>query len=375
MKKLRIGILTHNYPVNSGERKDAGIFIYDFAHELSKKADVFVFCPDFGGSKEKYKKVPVMWFDWEGGNEKFGNWQLFNPVYIYKFFKLIYIGQKKAIEFAKENKIDYCLSCWTLPSAIFGLRVKQALKIPYASWSLGSDVNKYVKIPILGQLINLALRKADKRYANSFALINKVKEISQKECSFLPAITNFEKGARNIKSKGKIFRFLFVGRLERIKGPDILIDAVSNLLEKQKNFEVNILGDGTMMRDLKNKTANNMNSIVNFLGWADQKKVSNFMSISNCLVIPSRNESLPLVLIEAARRNLPVIATRVGDCERMIKKYNIGISVQKENPDRLSSAMSRIMKDKGYKRKRPGFKKLSSDFSQEKTVDVFLSNI
>jgi len=74
--KLKIGILTHNYPINSKERKDAGIFIYDFCQELSKYAQVFVFCPDFGGKKEIYKKIPVTWFDWGGGNEKFGNWKL-----------------------------------------------------------------------------------------------------------------------------------------------------------------------------------------------------------------------------------------------------------------------------------------------------------
>src|SRR5258708_28485886 len=252
--RLKIGILTHNYPINSKERKDAGIFIYDFCQELSKHADVFVFCPDFGGKKEIYKKVKVTWFDWKGGNEKFGNWKLFNPLYVLKFFKLIYIGQSKAIEFARKNNLDYCLTCWTLPSAIFGLRIKQALNISYATWSLGSDVNKYVKIPILGQLIYLSLKSADSLFANSFALSRKVEGICGRRCDFMPAITTFNsrKDIR-IQIDDNFYNFLFVGRLEKVKGLDILLSAVKKLSNKEASFRINLLGGGTLLEELKNK--------------------------------------------------------------------------------------------------------------------------
>lgn len=42
---MKILIITHNYPVSAGDRQNAGIFVYDFAHELVKYAEVTVFCP------------------------------------------------------------------------------------------------------------------------------------------------------------------------------------------------------------------------------------------------------------------------------------------------------------------------------------------
>ncbi len=372
--RLRVGIFTHNYPINSKDRKDAGIFIYDFAQELAKRADVFVFCPDFGGKKENYKKVPVKWFDWGGGNEKFGNWKLFNPIYVYKFFKLIFLGQIEAIKFAKKNKIDYCLCCWAVPSAIFGLRVNQSLGIPYASWSLGSDVNKYIRFPILGQLIYFAMKKSKRLYANSFRLCELVKEVSGKECNFLPAITDFKlKKIVKPKLNKRKFNFLYVGRLENVKGPDVLVEAVNILSEKRKNFVVNVLGDGSMMNSLREKSKD-VSDYINFIRWADEAAVGGYMKESNCLLIPSRNESLPLVMIEAAKVNLPVIATDVGDCKRMVKKYRLGAVVQKERPDEFAGAMNKMM-DKKIDVKLAKFEELTHDFSQFEAVKTFLSGI
>lgn len=370
--KLRIGIFTHNYPTTSKERKDAGIFIYDFANELSKHANVFVFCPDFGGKKEIYKKVPVTWFKWDNKNEKFGNWQLFNPVYVYKFFKLIYIGQKEAIKFVEKNKIDYVLSCWAIPSSMFAWRVNLVLKKPYASWSLGSDVNKYTKIPILSQFISLSLSSADKLFANSYALIEKVEKMSNQETLFLPAITNFNIKIKKTKNIDKKFHFLFVGRLEAVKGPDLLIYAIEILSKKYKNFVVDILGDGSMSKELRLKSKN-ISNFIKFYGWADEMKVAGFMAKSNALVIPSRNESLPLVIIEAAKEFLPVVATKVGDCERVIKKYNIGYSVVSNDASKFADGMYKIIKKNKFPKK--GFLKLTDDFSQERTVKFFLKNI
>lgn len=372
--KLRIGIISHNYPASSKDRKDAGIFIHDFAHELSKNADVFVFCPDFGGKKEKYKKVPVTWFDWGGGTEKFGNWKLYNPVYLIKFLKLMILGQTKAIEFAKKNKLDYCLACWAIPSSIFAFRIKNKLKIPYAAWSLGSDVNKYSRIFILNKLISISLNNANVLFANSFALCEKVEKLVSKKCYFLPAITNFNKRSKtNSKSKRDKFTFLFVGRLEKVKGPDILIDAIKKLSKNNKNFTVNILGDGTMKKELKNLSKDYKN-FVNFHGWADENKVSFFMQNSDCLIIPSRSESLPLVMIEAAKRNLAIIATDVGDCKRVIDKYKIGATVDIVEPGNLSKIMQKMLKGEIYIQEK-GFETLAKDFSQSKASLMFLSKI
>lgn len=379
-KKIRIGILSHNYPTYSQERKDAGIFIYDFAQELSKYADVFVFCPDFEGKKQSYKKVPVTWFHWGGGKEKFGDWKVLDPFSIWKFTRLILIGARECIKFVKKNKIDFILASWLVPAGIYAWEVKRKLNIPYASWSLGSDINKYAKYPVLGFLLKKILRESDVRFANSYALIDKVKNISQKNCQFLPAITSIEQVIKRSQKKGfnhqKKFSFLFVGRLERVKGPDILLEAARILKDSSNDFSIQILGDGSLMQELKDYVkSQNLSEEVNFHGWAEEDTVASYMKASDCLVLPSRSESLPLVILEAAKFYLPVIATDVGDCKRLISDYNIGMCVARENPGDLALAMTRMIKKDRNKFSGGDFSKINKDFAQSNAVKIFLESI
>lgn len=378
-RKIKIGIFTHNYPTNSRERKDAGIFIYDFVHELSKHLDVYVLCPDFSGKKENYKKVPVTWFKWDGGKEKFGEWKILSPLSIFKFGRLISRGSRESLKFVKKNKIDVVLACWALPSGVFARYVKKQTGIPYAVWSLGSDINKYARYPFLRNLIKGSLVDADLRFANSFALVGDVESISRKTCEFLPAITNFKSGKVLPKQLDKNkTNFLFVGRLEKVKGPDILLEAIKVIKRKKDNLALNILGDGSLTSQLKDTIRKEgLKDSVNLLGWADKDEVSSYMKASDCLIIPSRSESFPLVMIEAARIGLPVIATNVGDCKKTITKYKIGYIVKKEDPGSLARAMFRAIKEgNNFKRSFSGnLKKFADIFSQTKTKDKFLNSL
>jgi glycosyltransferase involved in cell wall biosynthesis len=218
------------------------------------------------------------------------------------------------------------------------------------------------------------MKQASNLFANSFKLCEKVSEISKKECLFLPAITDFKlKKVKTPNIDKRRFNFLYVGRLEPVKGPDILIEAVRILSKQNKKFTINILGDGSMGTSLKEKTVD-LKDYVKFFGWANEETVGGFMKTCDCLIIPSRNESLPLVMIEAAKVSLPVIAADVGDCKRMIKKYQLGLTFTKEDAKGLSNAMLKIMTKNIY-RKNSKFQELTRNFSQRKAVNFLLSEI
>lgn len=377
--KKRVAIFTHNYPITSSDRRDAGNFVHAFAHELANHVDVFVFCPDFGGKKEHYKKVPVTWFDWGGPKVKFGNWPLFSPISVYNFFKLIIVGSQEAEKFVKRNKIDYCLSCWVIPSAFYALWLNLKFKIPYSVWILGTDANKYAKLPILRQLSILSLRRADNRFANSYWLINSVKKLSGKNCLYMDAITNFSVEKVSAKKLDKkVFNFLFVGRLEKIKGPDILIKACEYLKSKRTDFRLYILGDGSMRSELQEAVRRaGIKDKVEFYGNAGREVVAEYMKGADCLIVASRMESIPLVMIEAARVGLPTISTDVGDDKRVINKYKVGYVSKKEDAKSMSLAMLKAMKEsKNFKRKRSsGLRKLANSRSQKVSVATLLSRI
>ena len=375
-RKVNIGIITHNYPPNHKERKDAGIFLYDFAHELSKKARVFVLCPGMGDNNESDSQVQVTWFNCGGKKgEKMGDWSFFSPMSMIKFFKVLFFGSKATSQFVKENRLNYLLCAWVIPSGFFGWYANFRYKTPYAVWALGSDINKYARVPLLNLLVKSILTKSKTTFANSFALISKTRQIVKREVVFLPAITEFMDQKRKLtgRKKSKKFRFLFVGRLEKIKGPDILLEAVKFLREKTDSFEVHFLGDGNMKKGLEAYVEENeLTGAVTFWGWADERKVFDFMTKSDALVVSSRSESLPLVMLEAAKVALPVIVTDVGDCRRMVQEYNIGCWVNKENPKALASKMYQMMKTDKRDKKQYGFKRLVRDFSQKQAVVTLL---
>ena len=104
------------------------------------------------------------------------------------------------------------------------------------------------------------------------------------------------------------YRILFVGRLEKEKNPSILIDAMSILSEYGLDFELNIIGDGSLYQFLKRKVCDsNLGGRINFLGSASP---ANQYGQSNLLVIPSLSEAFGLVLIEAAFCKLDFVSSK-----------------------------------------------------------------
>jgi len=209
-------------------------------------------------------------------------------------------------------------------------------------------------------------------------LKNKVEAIISKECTFLPAVTKVL-GSRIVrKGPNGIVKFLYVGRLERVKGIDILLNALSKVDKKYfGGWKLDVLGGGTLVDNLKFKIKNlKLENLIKLRGWADEEKVAGFMRTSDCLIIPSRSESLPLVLLEAARFDLPVIASDVGDCSYIIKKYNIGWVFKRGSVYSLTRRLEDFLEEGVKKRREAGsFLKLRRDFSQEVSVRKFLSEI
>ncbi|MEK7169131.1 MAG: glycosyltransferase family 4 protein [Patescibacteria group bacterium] len=349
---MNIAIFTHNYPKDKDDRKDAGVFIYDFVQELKKKHKVFVFCPDYGNDK------------------KFGNWSLYNPINIFKFFKSISYGIKESSKFVNKNKIDYVLCAWAIPSGIYAFFSKIKHNIPYGIWYLGSDINIYSKIPVISSVISLVSKQADNLFANSYAL-TEIANLKYGKCEMLPASTKVDIGKNNETQIEKIdknkINILYVGRLEKVKGPDLLVEACRKL---NNNYMIRVVGDGTMRHQLESSIDN---SKIHFLGYLGLTDIVEYMKKSDFLIIPSRNESLPLVILEAANYKLPVLASNVGDCKYVLNKYMIGETFKSSDIDDIVNRTKQF----NYKKIKSGgqFAKLVVDYSLRSSVKRFLNSI
>lgn len=139
---------------------------------------------------------------------------------------------------------------------------------------------------------------------------------------------------------------LFVGRLERVKGADLLINAFAEVVQNHPELELVITGDGTERERLQSLArALNLESNVTFLGWASESEVETLMSDCYALVVPSRREGLSNIVLKALSMGKPLIATRVGGIPEVVCHGENGIMVDSESPRDIALAVKRLLED------------------------------
>jgi len=173
----------------------------------------------------------------------------------------------------------------------------------------------------------------------------------------------------------KIYDILFIGRFKKIKGIDILFKAVNILkFQYQKKIKVAIVGNGPLKEELKELVEKlQIKSEIKFLG--TRKDVSRIMFSSKILTLSSEWEGLPMVILEAMSRGLPVIATAVGGIPDVIKDGEEGILVAPKDPEILAEAMARLLEDEKLQKtlSQNAYKKIKERYTVEMCAKDVLS--
>lgn len=375
---MKIAVLTHNFFTNKRERKNAGVFIYDFVQALSeeKKWKVLVFFFDFEGKQRNMSKDGVTIFTPKNALKKLGTWSIFSPLSIYYFLQTMREIKKLTELFVKKRKISFMLACWALPAGLIAYHIKKRLHIPYAVWCLGSDINIFARIPFLKTMIIQSLNEASIIFVNSNHLGKRVKHLTGRDSIFLPAVTEFnDKKTLHIKKREKMYYLLYVGRFEKIKGVDILLHALTFINTNKYNVVLWLGGDGSLAKSMQKFI--DQKGLVNkvfLLGTLNRDQIIAYMNSADLLIVPSRNESLPLVLIEAGKLGLPIVATNVGDNKRFIKQYGAGIIAKPGSPRSLATGIKRgldtlpSLKNQAKKKKRH----INQLFTPQNSAKLFL---
>jgi glycosyltransferase involved in cell wall biosynthesis len=103
---------------------------------------------------------------------------------------------------------------------------------------------------------------------------------------------------------------VYVGEFRHIKGADLLIDAVARLHADGKPVTLTLAGDGEGLAALKTQIQRlGLTEAVHFIGHV---KARHGFSKGGVLVVPSRGDSMPYVVIEAAAAGIPMVAANVG---------------------------------------------------------------
>ena len=172
------------------------------------------------------------------------------------------------------------------------------------------------------------------------ALSSSTRSIAAPKTKVIPLGTPPRVGMLRQGGQG-VLRALFLGRLVKIKGPDIAVNAVRDT----QKISLTIAGSGPMYEALQ-RQADHENT--NFTGFVHPDAVADLMNRHDCLILPSRRmfggrqEGLPMVLKEAATTGLPVVVSPFGSPHQFVEKYKCGEVLSDLNSSSLRQVLTRL---------------------------------
>lgn len=130
-----------------------------------------------------------------------------------------------------------------------------------------------------------------------------------------------------------------VGRMERVKGHDVLLRAFAAVLDDVPDARLLLVGDGTQRGALEALAAElGIESHVKFLGSLESEDIRAVFRQADIFVLPSRSEGMGLAMLEAMAAGVPVIASAVGGVPSVLRG-DVGLLVPSEDPYALAASI------------------------------------
>lgn len=152
---------------------------------------------------------------------------------------------------------------------------------------------------------------------------------------------------------------LFVGRIEPLKGLDVLLDALAILHDqgmlKRNSICLMVIGGDpeaepdqmtTEMTHIQTLCREHgLQDLVTFLGKRSQDTLPYYYSAAEAVVVPSHYESFGLVALEAMACGTPVVASQVGGLAFLVQDGVNGFSVPSGDPQALADRLAKLVTD------------------------------
>jgi glycosyltransferase involved in cell wall biosynthesis len=171
---------------------------------------------------------------------------------------------------------------------------------------------------------------------------------------------------------------IFVGRLSREKGVDVLLNGFAKALLINTNLKLLIIGKGPEKNNLM-KLANKLKiqNNINFLGKVPHEQLAKYYINSSAIVIPSIwIENCPMVALEAIGYSKPIIASNAGGLKDLVDDGSTGLLFNINDPTDLASKLNYFFSDTKLQNKlKNNQRKLSNNFTAEnhykKIIEVY----
>lgn len=140
--------------------------------------------------------------------------------------------------------------------------------------------------------------------------------------------------------------FLYLGQIEEHKGVIFLIETFLELFIQENIYaELNIVGDGSQMKRIREMTKNNKNIVLH--GRVGRDKLPSLFGASNVTIVPSLcYENSPTVIFESLSFGVPVLASRVEGVAELIREGENGFTFETGNRQSLKNKIKWCLENK-----------------------------
>ena len=141
-----------------------------------------------------------------------------------------------------------------------------------------------------------------------------------------------------------------LGRLGKRKGSYDIIAAVRALDETVRSrLRVTLAGDGEVDEVRAAVATAGLDATIHVAGWLDPVARDELLAAANIFVLPSRNEGLPMALLEAMAYGLAPVTTNVGSIGEAVRDGVNGILVQPASPGQIAAALTALVADESLR--------------------------
>lgn len=347
MKRDSLLLISTSYPDAADGSEAAGAFVADLAHVLATRLPVRVVGPGRVPSAGQPGATPAVW-RFAAGDRPLS---LLSPKVPTDWPRLAAVlrSMRRQVQAAvADGRVAHILALWALPSGWIAHDVGRRTHIPYSIWALGSDIWTLGKVPGVACLLRRVAADADGCFADGLQLAADAERICGRAFGFLPSTRRtLLPGIAPLRPSAP-WRLLFLGRWHPNKGVDLLLQALQQLPEEAWSAidRVTIAGGGPLEQQVQAGVAALQadRRPVRLSGFLSAQEAAEAMSETDWLVIPSRIESIPVVLSDALKSGRPVVVTAVGDMGELVNGPRpCGIVAEVPTAESIAAAIAKAV--------------------------------
>lgn len=258
----------------------------------------------------------------------------------------------------KLNLCDYDLihAHWVYPHGYIASLIKKQTGIPCIISAHGSDIhtNPY-KIPKSIPSIIFSLESADKVFFTSNKLFETAKKLGYRGNNHIILPMGVETNKFIPMEKEKVRKKLglspldskyigFVGSLKWIKRADRFPEIFKQVSKQYNNVQFLVIGDGGLRPDIE-KRCMLYNLKVKFTGRINPDEIPLWMNALDVLVLPSRNEGFPCVILEAQSCGCPIVGSNAGGIPEAIGNGGLVVDIGPGFEENFGNAVISMLKN------------------------------